>query len=60
MIIEVLDNFCNILGEKVSKEKTRIYFSKNVEHALSKEVGELSGYFMVVLPIKPMKIFLIE
>ena len=44
MVIKALNNFCNISGEKVSTEKTRLYFSKNVEPALSKKISELSGF----------------
>ncbi|KAK9195305.1 hypothetical protein WN943_003425 [Citrus x changshan-huyou] len=44
VVIKALNNFCNMFGEKVSTEKTRLYFSKNVEPALSKKISELSGF----------------
>ena len=37
-MIEVLDNFCNLVGQKVSKNKSRILFSQ-----MSLEEGE-GGY----------------
>ena len=32
VINDYLDIFCTSSGQKVGKEKTRIYFSKNVHH----------------------------
>lgn len=44
VIIKIQHNFCCMSGEKLSEEKTRTYFSKTVEFALAKEIGELSCF----------------
>lgn len=36
VVTKALHNFCNISGEKVNKEITQIYFSKNVKQHSSK------------------------
>nr|KYP48048.1 LINE-1 reverse transcriptase isogeny [Cajanus cajan] len=39
-----LDLFCASSGQKVSLEKTRIYFSKNVNHSIREEISSTFGY----------------
>ena len=43
MISEVLRSFCNEFGQKVSPEKSKIYFSPNVEAEVRDEMCEKLG-----------------
>ena len=43
-VINCLDMFCSVSGQKVSTAKTRVYFSKNVSAALTEEISRRSGF----------------
>jgi len=40
----ILDLFCRSLGQKVSKDKTRIYFSRNVPWQLRRQICDEVGF----------------
>ena len=44
VINNVLDNFCSCSGEMVSKQKTHVFFSKNVENAMARKISESLGF----------------
>ena len=44
VISNCLDIFCASSGQKVSKEKTKIYFSKNVNHTRATEIASSFGF----------------
>lgn len=44
VINSVLDVFCRSSGAKVSKTKTHLYFSRNVNHLGSPDIGEITGF----------------
>ena len=44
VVIKALKNLCNMSGEKVSTNKTRLYLSKNVAPTVSKKISELSDF----------------
>lgn len=44
VINEVLDNFCVSSGEKVSREKTQIFFSRNVQKGTIREIKNTLGF----------------
>nr|KYP49443.1 Retrovirus-related Pol polyprotein LINE-1 [Cajanus cajan] len=44
IIQQCLDIFCGSLGQKVSLEKTRIFFSKNVGWAVKNEISNAFGF----------------
>lgn len=43
VIRSVLESFCMASGQKISMEKSRIYFSKNVHRNLMKQISDISG-----------------
>ncbi|CAN1188997.1 Putative ribonuclease H protein At1g65750 [Linum perenne] len=43
VIANILDQFCGALGQSVSKQKSRIYFSKNTPRSIKSEVVGLLG-----------------
>lgn len=45
VIKKFLDLFCDSQGQKVSSEKTIIYFSKNVHNARRHEIDSALGFF---------------
>lgn len=44
LIKQILDLFCRCSGQKLSEEKTRIFFSKNVGRSLKHEICQESGF----------------
>jgi len=40
----ILDDFCDISGQKVNAGKSRIYFSKNVNHNRCKEISDFFNF----------------
>lgn len=40
----ILENFCQSSGDKVNKEKTQIFFSKNVEPSTAKNISTTNGF----------------
>lgn len=43
-INEILENFCSISGGKVNKEKTQMFFSRNVKQATAKNIAKECGF----------------
>lgn len=43
-IREVLDSFCSISGQKVSHEKSRVFFSPNVSPEARSELSDILGF----------------
>ena len=43
-ILECLNYFCAILGQKVSAAKTKLYFSEGVSPTLAKSISHHSGF----------------
>ncbi|CAL1388618.1 unnamed protein product [Linum trigynum] len=46
VIMDCLDQFCDASGELVSKDKSRIYFSKNVKRDLGRDMRNRLGFAM--------------
>lgn len=44
LIQQNLHHFCQSSGQKVSQDKTRVYFSKNVPRLLKKEISDTMGF----------------
>ena len=44
VIQQCLDEFCRVSGQKVSKGKTRILFSKGMSNSLSLEICQVLGF----------------
>lgn len=45
IMIQILEAFCNSSGQKVSLEKTRVFFFPNVESEVMEEVCGIFGFF---------------
>lgn len=43
-IKKVLNTFCKSSGKKVSSQKTKVFFSKNVQQLEMKKIGEMFGF----------------
>lgn len=43
-VMNILDKFCSIFGQQVSQEKTRIFFSRNVNHCKRDQLVQVSGF----------------
>ena len=43
-IMACLDDFCEVSGEKVNNGKSRIFFSKNVNHTRVIEISNFMGF----------------
>ena len=43
-IKDVLDSFCEISGQKISGEKSHVFFSPNVDHNTRIELGDVLGF----------------
>lgn len=43
----ILQEFCHMSGQSVSEEKTRIYFSKNVNHHMRRQLSTMSAFSKV-------------
>ena len=43
-IREVLDSFCELLGQKISNDKSQVYFSPNVDPKKRTELCEILGF----------------
>lgn len=39
-----LDDFCDVSGEKVNNAKSKIFFSRNVNHTRVKEISDFMGF----------------
>ena len=44
VIHDCLNLFCSSSGQKVSKEKTKIFFSRNVNHVRTNEIASAFGF----------------
>ena len=44
IIKSCLDTFCQSLGQIISKEKTKIFFSKNVNHSRASKIAKEFGF----------------
>lgn len=44
VVEKCLDLFCRSSGQTVSKEKTRVYFSRNVHNVRREEISEVLGF----------------
>ena len=51
-IKDVLDTFCSLLGQKISEEKSRVFFSPNVEQNVREELSEVLGFRYTPAPRK--------
>lgn len=40
----MLNTFCKSSGKKVSSQKTKVFFSKNVQQLEMKKIGEMFGF----------------
>ncbi|CAN1837616.1 Putative ribonuclease H protein At1g65750 [Linum perenne] len=43
VIVDILERFCSASGQSVSKDKSRVYFCKNIPRAKSLEIVEILG-----------------
>lgn len=43
-MMDYLNKFCNFTGQKVSKEKTRIYFSKRISDSMANQIILVSSF----------------
>ena len=44
IISKVLDNFCLSLGHRISKEKTTVFFSRNTDRHVARQIGDEFGF----------------
>ena len=44
IMTKCLQIFCQSSGQKVSQEKTRVYFSRNINHMRAKEINKKLGF----------------
>lgn len=43
-VVNVLENFCKLSGQEVSKDKTHIFLSKKVNIHMRRKLAQMSGF----------------